>query len=56
MSEWRRGERQSAAQVWESAGFAVEIASTVEDVLECLAVITPSLIVTDTRLYRPAPR
>lgn len=50
------GERQSAVQVWESAGFAVEIASTVEDVLECLAVMTPLLIVTDDRLYRPAPR
>jgi DNA-binding response OmpR family regulator len=49
-------ERRSAQEVWEGAGFGVEIASSVEDALELMAVMTPSLVVTDDRLYRPAPR
>lgn len=49
-------ERQKARKVWEEAGFAVEMALNVDDALECLAVMTPSLVVLDDRLYRPDGR
>jgi len=42
--------------MWEAAGFAVEVASSIEDAMVCLAVMTPALIVVDDRLYRPNPR
>jgi ActR/RegA family two-component response regulator len=47
------GERPAARRVWEDAGFGVELASSVEDALDCLSVMTPSLVVVDDRLYRP---
>lgn len=46
----------AAARPWEEAGFGVEIASSVQNALECLAVITPALIVVDGKLYWPPPR
>ncbi len=51
-------ERQGriARSVWEGAGFAVEVATSALDALECLKVMTPSLVVVDDWLYRPAPR
>ena len=49
-------ERQRAQKVWEEAGFAVQMALNVDDALECLAVMTPSLVVLDDRLYRPDGR
>lgn len=49
-------ERQKARKVWEEAGFAVEMALNVDDALECLQVMTPSLVVLDDRLYRPDGR
>lgn len=45
--------RQLAQKVWEEAGFGVEMALNVDDALECLAVMTPSLVVLNDRLYRP---
>jgi ActR/RegA family two-component response regulator len=45
----------SARTVWEEAGFAVEVASTIEDALACLQVIIPALIVVGDRQYRPTP-
>jgi DNA-binding response OmpR family regulator len=35
---------------FERAGFGVEVAASVEDAFECLAVMTPALIVIDERL------
>lgn len=49
-------QRRIARQAWEDAGFAVEIAADAADALECLKVMTPSLVVTDDWVYRPAPR
>ena len=49
-------ERQNAQKVWEEAGFGVAMALNVDDALECLAVMTPSLVVLDDRLYRPDGR
>lgn len=46
-------ERQFAQKVWEEAGFGVEMALNVDDALECLGVMTPSLVVLNDRLYRP---
>jgi ActR/RegA family two-component response regulator len=48
--------RRRARTEWETAGFAVEIVASANDALECLKVMTPSLVVVDDRLYRPAPR
>ena len=45
-----------ARQAWEAAGFGVELALDVEDALDCLSVMTPSLVVVDDRVYRPAGR
>jgi CheY-like chemotaxis protein len=49
-------ERRSAQVLWEGAGFGVEVASSPEEALELLAVMTPSLVVMDDRLYRPVGR
>ena len=38
---------------FERAGFGVEVAASVEDAFECLAVMTPALIVIDERLPGP---
>lgn len=38
---------------FERAGFGVEVAASVEDAYECLAVMTPALIVIDERLPGP---
>jgi len=46
--------RRIAHSAWEDAGFAVEIATSALDALECLKVITRSLV--DDWLYRPSPR
>ncbi|HKW72513.1 MAG TPA: hypothetical protein VJQ08_06780 [Candidatus Dormibacteraeota bacterium] len=46
----------ATAKAWEEAGFGVEIASSVQNALECLAVMTPALIVVDGRLYWPPPQ
>ena len=46
-------ERPAAQRVWEDAGFGVELASSVEDALDCLSVMTPSLVVVGDRLFRP---
>lgn len=48
--------REAARKAWEEAGFGVELALDVEDALDCLSVMTPSLVVVDDRLYRPAGR
>jgi len=48
--------RHIARSAWERAGFAVEVATSALDALECLKVMTPSLVVVDDWLYRPAPR
>ena len=45
----------AAARAWEQAGFGVEIASSVQNALECLAVMTPALIVVDGKVYWPPP-
>jgi DNA-binding NtrC family response regulator len=50
------GARHSAREAWELAGFAVEFASDATDALECLKVMTPSIVVIDGRMYRPGPR
>lgn len=50
------GGRGAVRQAWEDAGFAVEIASSARDALDCLKVMTPSLVVIEGRLYRPLPR
>ena len=47
--------RSAAARAWEEAGFGVEIAPSVQNALECLAVMTPALIVVDGKLYWPPP-
>jgi len=47
---------RSTRKMWEAAGFAVEVASSIEDAMVCLGVMTPALIVVDDRLYRPTPR
>ncbi|HKC18852.1 MAG TPA: hypothetical protein VKE27_04405 [Candidatus Dormibacteraeota bacterium] len=49
-------QRTRACQEWEDAGFAVEVTATASDALACLKVMTPSLIVIEGRLYRPAKR
>jgi ActR/RegA family two-component response regulator len=49
-------QRAAVRRAWEDAGFAVEVAATVKDALDCLKVMTPSLVVIDDRLYRPVPR
>ena len=48
-------ERAAATRTWEEAGFGVEIASSVQNALECLTVMTPALIVVDGKLYWPPP-
>ena len=48
--------RLSLLRAWEDAGFAVEVASDAREALECLKVITPSVVVVEDRLYRPRPR
>lgn len=48
--------RRSVRKAWESAGFAVEVASSATDALECLKVMTPSLVVIEDRLFRREPR
>ncbi len=48
--------RRTARKAWEAAGFAVEVVASAKDALECLKVMTPSLVVVDDRMYRPAPR
>ena len=47
--------RKAAHEAWEEAGFAVEIAADPADAMDCLKVMTPSLVVTDDWVYRPAP-
>lgn len=47
--------RLSLLQAWENAGFAVEVASDAREALECLKVMTPSIVVVEDRLYRPRP-
>jgi len=49
-------QRRIARSAWEEAGFAVEVAASALDALECLKVMTPSLVVVDDWLYRPTPR
>jgi DNA-binding response OmpR family regulator len=51
-----QGARDAARKAWEKAGFGVELAFDVEDALDCLSVMTPSLVVVDDRVYRPAGR
>lgn len=46
----------AAVRAWEEAGFGVEIATSVQNALECLAVMTPALIVVNGKLYWPPPR
>lgn len=47
------GEQERAARrVWEEAGFGVESAASIDDALECLAVMTPVLVVAEDMLYR----
>ncbi len=48
--------RRLARRLWEEAGFAVEVATSALDALECLKVMTPSLVVVDDWLFRPVPR
>jgi ActR/RegA family two-component response regulator len=48
--------RRMVRQQWESAGFAVELAASAQEALDCLRVMTPALVVIEDRLYRPAPR
>ncbi len=46
----------AAALAWEEAGFGVEFASSVQNALECLAVMTPTLVVVDgTPYWLPPP-
>jgi ActR/RegA family two-component response regulator len=45
----------AAIRAWEEAGFGVEIATSVQNALECLAVMTPALIVVDGKLYWAPP-
>ena len=53
----RDGERRTAIrQACEAAGFAVEVVTNARDALDCLKVITPSLVVIEDKVYRPAPR
>lgn len=47
---------RSTRRMWEAAGFAVEVVSSIEDAMVCLAVMTPALLIVDDRLYRPTPR
>ena len=47
---------RTTRRMWEAAGFAVEVVSSVEDAMVCLAVMTPTLIVVDDKLYRPSSR
>lgn len=49
-------QRAAVRRTWEDAGFAVEVAASAKDALDCLKVMTPSLVVIDDRLYRPVPR
>lgn len=49
-------ERAAVRQAWEQAGFAVEVVDSAKAALECLKVMTPSLVVIEDRLYRPVPR
>ena len=48
--------RKTTREAWEEAGVAVEIARDAADAMDCLKVMTPSLVVTDDWVYRPAPR
>jgi hypothetical protein len=48
--------RRAARKAWEDAGFAVEIVSRAADVVECMKVMTPSLVVIGDQIYRPAAR
>src|SRR5438105_3824745 len=48
--------RRIARTAWEAAGFAVEVATSALDALECLMVMTPSLVVVDEWVYRPTQR
>jgi hypothetical protein len=50
------GDRQAAQAEWETAGFDVEVALSDADAAGFLAVMTPSLIVVDGAVYRPARR
>ena len=47
--------RRLARESFERAGFGVEIAASVEDAVECLAVMTPALIVIDEHLADRLP-
>lgn len=49
----RQKKLPEASTSWEEAGFGVEIGSNVQNALECLAVMTPALIVVDGKPYRP---
>ena len=48
--------RRTIRHVCEDAGFAVEVAVDARDAIDCLKVMTPSLVVIEDRLYRPLPR
>ncbi len=41
---------------WEVTGFAVEVATRALDALECLKVMTPTFVVLDDWVHRPARR
>jgi len=45
-------QERTARKVWEEAGFGVESAASVDEALECLAVMTPALVVADEMMYR----
>ena len=48
--------RRSLRRAWEDAGFGVETASNAREALECLKVMTPTVVVIEDRVYRPLPR
>lgn len=50
------GRRRTLRRQWEDAGFGVEIASSAREVLACLKVMTPTLVLIEDRLYTPAGR
>jgi ActR/RegA family two-component response regulator len=51
-----KAKRRAARKSWEDAGFGVEVAKSALDAVECLKVMTPTLVVIDEWVYRPAPR
>src|SRR5438046_8687831 len=47
--------RRAVRRLFERAGFAVEAAATVEEVIDFLAVMTPAVIVADPPVTLPGP-